>query len=176
MYSLTRRSRISEIAKVISVVHIAAQRALRAMEASSPRIATMKSAPSSGRNTVTERIGQLAISMSPTAKREPGPAAKHEPGDESRNADQHGERIVIHVAGLQAHNVARDVKDPRRDAVGTEAVDQPAVAALPQQATKPQRRTYDDGVVDLVEVPLVEEEPVEHAMLPGELDRELGSP
>src|SRR5229473_1867333 len=160
-----RHTRISETAKVISVVHIATQRALRATEGSSPRIAMMNSAPSSGRNTVTERIGQLTISVSP--------ARKHEPGDESRNADQHGERIVIHVAGLQAHNVARDVKDPRRDAVGTEAVDQPAVAALPQQATKPQRRTYDDDVVDLVEVPLVEEEPVEHAMLLGELDGKL---
>src|SRR5260370_5423727 len=32
------------------------------------------------------------------------PARKHEPGDESRNADQHGERIVIHVAGLQARS------------------------------------------------------------------------
>src|SRR6266436_7399333 len=163
-----RHTRISEITKVISVVHIATQRALRAMEGSSPRIAMMNSAPRSGRSTVTERIGQLTISVSP--------AGKHEPGDKSRNADQHGERIVVHVAGLQAHNVARDVKDPRRDAVGTEAVDQPAVAALPQQATKPQRRPYDDGVVDLVEIPLVEEEPVEHAMLPGELDGKLWTP
>jgi hypothetical protein len=56
-----RHTRINEIAKVISVVHIATQRALRAMEGSSPRIAMMNSAPSSGRNTVTERIGQLAI-------------------------------------------------------------------------------------------------------------------
>src|SRR5215470_7985187 len=85
-----RRHRMSEIAKVISVVHIATQRALRAMEASSPRIAMMNSAPTSGRNTVTERIGQLTISVSP--------AGKNEPGDESRNADQHGEGIVIHVA------------------------------------------------------------------------------
>src|SRR5229473_368076 len=168
-----RHTRISEIAKVINVVHIATQRALRATEGSSPRIAMMNSAPSSGRNTVTERIGQLAMSVSPAAKHEPALAAKHEPGDESRNADQHGERIMIHIAGLQAHDVAGDVKDPRRDAVGTEAVDQPAVAALPQQATKPQRRTYDDGVVDLVEVPLVEEEPVEHAMLLGELDGKI---
>src|SRR5712671_5336183 len=171
-----RHTRISEIAKVMSVVHIATQRALRATAGSSPRIAMMNSAPSSGRNTVTERIGQLAMSVSPAAKHEPALAAKHEPGDESRNADQHGERIMIHIAGLQAHDVAGDVKDPRRDAVGTEAVDQPAVAALPQQATKPQRWPYDDGVVDLVEVPLVEEEPVQHHMLPGELDRELGSP
>src|SRR5215470_19310673 len=85
-----RHTTISEIAKVIKVVHSATQRALRAMEASSPRIAMMNSAPSKGRNTVTERIGQLTISVSP--------AGKNEPGDESRNADQHGEGIVIHVA------------------------------------------------------------------------------
>src|SRR5713226_2178832 len=97
-----RHTRISEIAKVISVVHIATQRALRAMEWSSPRIAMMNSAPSKGRNVVTERIGQLAISMSP--------AGKHEPGDEGRDADQHGKRIVVHVAGLQAHDVTGDVQ------------------------------------------------------------------
>src|SRR5579871_6133243 len=84
-----RQTRISEIANVISVVHSATQRALRAMEASSPRIAMMKSAPSRGRNVVTERIGQLAILMPP--------GRKHEPGDEQRNADQHRKRVVIHV-------------------------------------------------------------------------------
>src|ERR1700730_11123849 len=120
-----RHTRISEIAKVISVVHSAAQRALRAMEASSPRIATINSAPSSGRKVVTERIGQLAISVPPTGK--------HEPGDERRNADQHGKCIVIHVSGLQAHDITRDVQHPCRNAVGTEAVDQPTVAAFPQQ-------------------------------------------
>src|SRR5215471_2661525 len=125
-----RHTRISEIAKVISVVHIATQRALRATEASSPGIAMMNSAPSSGRNTVTERIGQLAISIFP--------AHKHEPGHEERDADQHGKRIVIHIAGLQANDVAGHVQHPRRNAVGTEAVDQPPVAALPQEPADPQ--------------------------------------
>src|SRR5216683_2751025 len=120
-----RHTRISEIAKVMSVVHIATQRALRAMEGSSPRIAMMNSAPSKGRKVVTERIGQLAISVPPTGK--------HEPGDEGRDTDQHGKRIMVHVAGLQAHDVTGDVQHARRDAVGTETVDQPAVAALPQQ-------------------------------------------
>src|SRR5215472_17204463 len=77
-----RHTRISEIAKVISVVHSATQRALRAMEASSPRINMMNSTPSSGRNVVTERIGQLAISLPPAGKPEP------EPGDEGGDADQ----------------------------------------------------------------------------------------
>src|SRR5215470_17326042 len=106
-----RHTRISEITRVMRVVHNATQRALRAIEASSPRIAMMNKAPSSGRNVVTERIGQLAISVSPTGK--------HEPGNESRDADQHGKRIMIQVAGLQAHDVAGDVQHPRRDAVGT---------------------------------------------------------
>src|SRR5882672_5505853 len=109
-----RHTRISEIAKVISVVHIATQRALRATEGSSPRIDMMNNAPSSGRKVVTERIGQLAISVPP--------AGEHEPGDEGRHPDQHRKCVVVHVAGLQAHHVAGDVEHPRRDAVGTEAV------------------------------------------------------
>src|SRR6266853_3597569 len=99
-----RHTRISEIAKVISVVHIATQRALPATEGSSPRIDMMNSAPSSGRKVVTERIGQLAISVPSTQK--------HEPGDEGRNPDQHGKGVVVHVAGLQAHHIARDVQHP----------------------------------------------------------------
>src|SRR6516162_7186821 len=95
-----RQTRTSEIARVMSVVHSATQRALRAMEASSPGITMMNSAPSNGRNVVTERIGQLTISLPPTTD--------DEPGDESRNADQHGKCVVIHVAGLKAHDVARD--------------------------------------------------------------------
>src|SRR5215475_2210255 len=87
-----RHTRISEITKVSSVVHIATQRALRAIEASSPRITMMKSAPTSGRNIVTERIGQLAISATPHAQ--------GEPGHEHRDADQHQKRIVIQIAGL----------------------------------------------------------------------------
>src|SRR5215469_5881799 len=118
-----RHTRTSEIAKVTSVVHIATQRALRATESSSPGIAMINSAPSSGRNTVTERIGQLAISESP--------APEHGPGHEERDANKHRKRIVVHVTGLQAHDVAGHVQHPRRYAVGAEAVDQPAVAALP---------------------------------------------
>src|SRR5262252_2266760 len=167
-----RHRRISEITKVISVVHIATQRALRATEWSSPGNAVMKSAPSSGRNTVTERIGQLTISASPADKREPG---DEKPSDESRDADQHGKRIVIHIAGLQAHDVAGYVQHPRRYAVGTKAIDQPAVAALPQEPADPQSRPYDEEVVDLVEVPLVEQKPVEHLMLPREFGRKFGA-
>ena len=58
---------------------------------------------------------------------------EHEPGDERRNADQHREGVVVDVAGLQPHHVAGDVEHAGRDAVGTEAVDDRAVAALPEQ-------------------------------------------
>src|SRR5689334_3079674 len=95
-----RHTRISDTAKVISVVHIATQRALRAADSSSPGSAIMNSAPSSGRNVVTDRIGQLAILLLSSA-------GKHEPSNETGDADQHGERVVIHVAGLQPHHVAR---------------------------------------------------------------------
>src|SRR5262249_45796751 len=87
-----RHTKISDIAKVINVVHNATQRALRAMEASSPRITMMNMTPSSGRNVVTERMGQLVISVPP--------AGKHEPSDEGGDADQHGKGVVIQVAGL----------------------------------------------------------------------------
>src|SRR5579862_7837098 len=124
-----RHTRISEIAKVMIVTHSATQRALRATEASSCRISMMNRAPSSGRKVVTERIGQLVISVASTHE--------HEPGDEGRDPDQHGEGVVVHVAGLQAHHAAGDVEHPGGDAVGAEAVDQPAVAALPQEAAEP---------------------------------------
>ncbi len=57
-----RHATMSDTASVISVTHSATQRALRFTAASSPPIIMMKSAPTSGRNVVTERIGQLAIS------------------------------------------------------------------------------------------------------------------
>src|SRR5215468_9986147 len=162
-----RHTTISEIAKVIKVVQSATQRALPAMEASSPRIAMMNSAPSSGRNVVTERIGQLAISLPPDGN--------PEPGDEGRNPDQHGKRIVIHVAGLQAYGVARDEQYHCREAIGPKTVDQPAIAAPPQQPAEPQGRPHDEEIIDLVEVPLVEQEAVEHHVLASEFDRDLGT-
>src|SRR5436189_176164 len=48
---------------------------------------------------------------------------------------------------------------PRR-AVGPEPVDDALVAALPEQPAEPERRPHEQEVVELVEVPLVEHEPV----------------
>src|SRR5581483_5392375 len=86
-----RQTRMSDMAKVTSVVHSAIQRALRRFPSVSPPISAMSSAPASGRNVVTDRIGQLTISP---------PPRQHEPGDQGRHADQHGEGVVIEVSGL----------------------------------------------------------------------------
>ena len=98
---------------------------------------------------------------------------EHEPGDEGGGADQHGEGVVIEIAGLQPHDVARDVEHAGGDAVGAEAVDQPAVAALPQHAAEPLGRAHEDEVVEFVEVPLVEQEAVQQLVLAREFDRNI---
>src|SRR5258706_12718805 len=100
-------------------------------------------------------------------------AREHEPGDEGRDADQHREGIVIEVAGLQPDHVAGDVEHPGRDPVRPEAIDQPAVAALPEQAAEPDRGADEDEVVKLVEIPLVEQEAVKPGTLAGERGRQL---
>src|SRR6185312_17071868 len=119
-----RHTITSEIAKVTSVVHSATQRAVPLATQALPRTANMmNNAPTSGRKVTTERMGQvIGLSLS---------HREHEPGDEERRADKHGEGVVIEVTGLQPDHVARDVEDARGDAVGAEAVDEPAVAALP---------------------------------------------
>src|ERR1700722_3922322 len=104
-----RHTITSEIAKVTSVVHIATQRAVPRASPSLPRTSVMNKAPSSGRNVTTERIGQLMFMSF---------HRQHEPGDESGGADQHGKSVMIEVAGLQPHDVARHVEHARRDAVG----------------------------------------------------------
>ena len=42
-------------------------------------------------------------------------------GDERRDADQHGEGIMIEIAALQPHDAIGDVDDARGDAVRAEA-------------------------------------------------------
>src|SRR6185437_7589415 len=121
----------TETAKVTTVVHSAIQREVPRANGELPcAISAMRIAPSSGRKVTTERIGQV-ICRNPSVHRE------HEPGDDRRRADQHGEGVVIEVAALEAHDVARDVEHARRDAVRTEAVDQPAIAAFPERAAEP---------------------------------------
>src|SRR5665213_1505213 len=121
---------------------------LRRAEASAPRTVSVKSAPISGRKVTTERIGQFIGAST----------RKHQPGDQQSDADQHREGVVVEVAGLQAHGALRDVEDAGRYAVRAKAVDQPAIALLPQEAAEPLGRANEDEVIELVEVPLVEKE------------------
>src|SRR5262245_66297607 len=67
-----RETRRSEIASVITVVHSATQRALRLVPASSPGSSMMNSAPTSGRKVVTERMGQLNMTVAHAHVPEPG--------------------------------------------------------------------------------------------------------
>ena len=64
MLGSNRQIRMSEIAKVMSVVHSATQRALRTPASSSFKN-EMNTAPTSGRKTTTERMGQLVIRALP---------------------------------------------------------------------------------------------------------------
>src|ERR1700742_738007 len=129
-----RQTRINETAKVTSVVHSAIQRELRRAASSSPRLIQTTSAPNSGRKVTTDRMGQATIS----------PAShEHEPGDQACDADQHREGIVIEIAGLEPDHVARDIEHPRRHAVWAEAVDDGAVALLPELIADPFRRPHE---------------------------------
>src|SRR5438874_1769320 len=152
---------ISEIANVIRVVQSATQRALRFSASPSPRIAMMNSAPTSGRNVVTERIGQLMVQLT------------RPPNMNQVISAATPISIAKALTGLQTGRAARPTAHARRDAVGSPAIDHPGVAILRQDAAEPERRAHDEGVVDLVEIPLVEQEPVERLVLARELGRQL---
>src|SRR5262245_10619668 len=102
-------------------------------------------------------------------------APKHEPCHEGGDTDQHGEGIVEEIAGLQPYHSLGDIEDARRDAVRTEAVDQPAVALLPQEAAEPLGRIDENEVIELVEIPLVEQELIKRPVLLRELARQIGA-
>src|SRR6185312_6389632 len=104
--------------KTISEVDSAIDLALRATVSASPRAVMIKNTPTSGRKVTRVRSGQWIIAPSPR---------QQVPGDQRDHADQHRERIVIDVPGLQpAHLAGR-----RGNAVGAEPVDDRAVAGLP---------------------------------------------
>src|SRR4029078_12030920 len=101
------------------------------------------------------------------------PRRKHEPGDEGRSADQHRKGVVVEIARFQPHDVAGDVKNARRYAVRPKTIDQPAVAALPQQPPKPFGRANENDLIELVEIPLVEQEAVQYVVLACEFNRKI---
>src|SRR5579883_1321702 len=116
--------RSSETRKVSSEVHSAVQRALRAPASLSPRTKRkMRTAPRVGRNVTTERIGKWLIVLAPDGE--------EIPGDDQHQADQHGEGVVVDVAGLQPRRAPRQRQRRRGEAVRPEPVDQGPVASLP---------------------------------------------
>src|SRR3984893_8565220 len=130
-----RQTKISETAKVTSVVHSAIQRELRRAASSSPRLIQTTSAPNSGRKVTTDRMGQVTISLA---------SHEHEPGDQACDADQHREGVVVEIAGLDLDDVAGDAAHPRRPAVGAEAVDDGAIALLPELVADPLGGPHED--------------------------------
>ncbi len=82
-------------------------------------------------------------------------------------------RIVIDVARLQLHGLSRDIEHAGGNAVRAETVDDHAVADLPQRAAEPFGRAHEEEIVQLVEIPFVVEEQVEHAPLRRHLARQI---
>src|SRR5262249_30658523 len=125
-------------------------RALRASTASSPREVMMNPTPTSGRKVTSDRRGQwlMARSRSP----------RHQvPGDQRDDADQHGKGIMVDVAGLQPTGLARQFPRGRGDPVRPEPIDNRSVACLPQAVAKREGGAHEEPVVELVEVPFVEQ-------------------
>src|SRR5437763_1219029 len=91
------------------------------------------------------------------------------PGDQRDDADHHGEGVVVDVAGLQLAGAPGEIHSDLRDPVGAESVDDLPVAAFPKNAAQRLRRIDEDRIVELVEVPLVEDEGVDRADSFGEL-------
>ena len=83
------------------------------------------------------------------------------PGQQGGDADQHGEGVVVEVAGLQPYDLAGDVADTVAETFDDSLVDQPVVKAVPDRLAQPDRRLDEDEGVELVEGPAVEEELVE---------------
>ncbi len=78
------------------------------------------------------------------------------------------------IAGLQLDHPAGHVDDAGGDAVRPEAIDDGAVAAFPEQAAEPEGRADEDEVVELVEIPFVEQEAVERGEALGKRGRRAG--
>src|SRR5438270_13214024 len=112
-------------AKTISDVDSAILRAFRATTASSPREVMMNPTPTRGRNVTSDRSGQWLM-----ARRR---SSRHQiPGDQGDDTDQHGERIVVDIAGLQPAGFPRQFARRGGNAVGPKAIDELRIAGFPQ--------------------------------------------
>src|SRR5258708_6393618 len=146
----------SDRTKVMSDVHSAIQRAFCAISTGSRRGSMkMRRTPTSGRNVVRLRIGKLLLMAGPSPDR-----LEEEPRHHDDRADEDGEGVVVDVAALQAPGAHGEIDRPCRDAVGTETVDDGAVALFPQPTPEREGRADEEPVVEFVEIPLVEEKEV----------------
>ena len=88
-------------------------------------------------------------------------STEHEERDEEDEADDHGEGVVRHPPGLDA----RPRRAPRPAARSAAPFGMPSmiahVAHLPEQPGEAEGRPDEDRVVELVEVPLVQQEQVD---------------
>src|SRR5258708_5930328 len=146
----------SDRTKVTSDVHSAIQRAFCAISAGSRRGSMkMRATPTSGRNVVRVRIGKLLVMAGPSPDR-----LEEEPRHHDDGADQDSEGVVVDVTALQAPGAHGEIDRPRRDAVGTDAVDDGTVALFPEPAAEREGRADEEPVVELVEIPFVEKEKI----------------
>src|SRR5690242_14931308 len=135
----------------MSEVQSAIQRALRATASASPRSMRMSTTPAIGRKVTSVRMGKFSIAASEDLP-------EKIPGDEQHHADQHDEGIVVEISGLQQ---ARADREPRRrggEPVGTEPIDHGPVTLLPELEAERHGWPDEEPVVELVEIPFVEEE------------------
>src|SRR5258706_16128384 len=80
---------------------------------------------------------------------------------------------MVDVTGLELYRAFGDVKHARGDAVRTEPIDNPAIADFPQEAPDTLSRPHEEEIVQLVEVPFVVEEGVDHPAAGRHLRRQL---
>ncbi len=152
----------SEIRKVTDVAIIASHLAFLRAASSSPRRKIARiAAATSGRKVTMERT--LAISSLP---------AQRHPGHQDHDAQHHGKGVVEEVSALRpTREPGEERHDAHRQPVYA-AVDHVAVAAPPQKAAKVLGGTGEDDVIDLVEVPLVQQEAVEDRLVLGQPARQ----
>src|SRR3546814_7552084 len=86
----------------------------------------MNSTPTSGRKMTRERTGQSLIMTSGSEGQVPAHQGDH--------PNQHREGVVIDVPGLQPPGACRQAAGQRRYPVRPQAVDDGAVAALPERS------------------------------------------
>ena len=133
----------------------------------SSRISRIRNAPTSGRNVTVGENGPVGHGLEESPEHHPG----HEPG----HADQHRECVVVEIACLQLDDAVGDVEHAGRHTVWAEAVDRPAIAPLPEEAAEAASSDARKGSrLQFVEVPLVEQEGIEPAMLLGQFLRSVG--